>query len=264
MNLKTILTRFESALGHQNLAEEMVLLPEPKVPVSKKSKSTKAAKSINFIVGYNSSAKSQTALDITLWIAHQTRLVTTKEVTVQVVYVLDEQPNTCGEDTGNLPGENGLAAQQKLSNLDETSALNCAAPPIALPTAEIQSVSQRTTWIDPPYFRAIFCPNNDYEVADRLLWEARCLAQEWRGLFKAHLRIGQVATELRNVVESEAANLLFLGCNSAKHRLIRKLGNNFPCCVVGIPSALSYQMDFKPEESLSKLQFATAMPVLNS
>jgi len=261
VNLKTILARFESALGYQNLAEEMVLLPEPQVPIYKKSKSTKQAKAINFIVGYNSSPKSQIALDITLWIAHQTRLVTTKEVTVQVVYVLDEAPNSYGEDTCSLGVQNSWADQPKLSDLEETFALNCAAPAIALPPAEIQSVSQRKTWIDPPYFRAIFGQNNEYEIADRLLWQARCLAEEWRGLFKAHLRIGRVATELRNVAELESANLLFLGCNSDKHPLIRELGNNFPCCVLGIPSALTYQMDFGPEESLSKLQFATAMSV---
>ena len=260
MNLKTILARFESALGCQNLAEDMVLLPEPKVPISQKSKSTKSAKAINFIVGYNNSPKSQTALDITLWMAHQTRLVTTKEVTVQVVYAIDEQANTYSKDAGNFGVKNPLAIGPGMSELEEISALNCAAPAIALPTAEIQSVSQRTTWIDPPYFRAIFCPNNEYEVADRLLWEARCLAQEWRGLFKAHLRLGRVATELRNVVEAESANLLFLGCNSGKHRLIKELGKNFPCCVLGIPLALTYQMDFQPEESLSKLQFATAIP----
>ncbi len=260
MNLKTILARFESALGCQNLAEDMVLLPEPKVPISQKSKSTKSAKAINFIVGYNNSPKSQAALDITLWMAHQTRLVTTKEVTVQVVYVLDEAPNSYGEDTGNFAARNALSAKPKRSDLEEISAFNCAAPAIVLPTAEIQSVSGRTTWIDPPYFRAIFCQNNQYEVADKLLWQARCLAQEWRGLFKAHLRIGRVATEMRNVVESESANLLFLGCNSGKHRLIKELGKNFPCCVLGIPLALTYQMDFQPEESLSKLQFATAIP----
>ncbi|MEG3848840.1 universal stress protein [Microcoleus sp. herbarium19] len=260
MNLKTILARFESALGCQNLAEEMVLLPEPKVPVPKKSKSAKPEKAINFIVGYSSSPKSQIALDLTLWIAHQTRLVTTKEVTVQVVYVLDESASNYSKNAGNLAVKNPLAIGQGMSELDEISALNCAAPAVALPPAEIQSVSQRTTWIDPPYFRAIFCPNNEYEVADKLLWQARCLAQEWRGLFKAHLRIGRVAAELRNVVELESASLLFLGCNSGKHRLIKELGNNFPCCVLGIPSALAYPMDFQPEESLKKLQFATAIP----
>ncbi|MEG3968229.1 universal stress protein [Microcoleus sp. T2B6] len=258
MNLKTMLARFESALGYQNLAEEMVLLPEPQAQGSKKSKVTKQAKSINFIVGYNSSPKSQTALDITLWMAHQTRLVTTKEVTVQVVYVIDEAPKSYGEDTCKVAVGNALAAKPKVSELEEAFALNCAAPAIALPT-EIPSISQQKTWIDPHYFREIFGPKNEYEVADKLLWQARCLAEEWRGLFKAHLRIGRVATELRNVVELESANLLFLGCDSGNHRLVRELGNNFPCCVLGIPSALTYHMDFQPEESLSKLQFATAM-----
>ena len=258
MNLKTMLARFESALGYQNLAEEMVLLPEPQVQRYEKSKATKQAKSINFIVGYNSSPKSQTALDITLWIAHQTRLVTTQEVTVQVVYVIDEAPKSYGEDTCKFAVANALAAKPKVSELEEAFALNCAAPAIALPT-EISSVSQGKNWIDPHYFRAIFGQNNEYEVADRLLWQARCLAEEWRGLFKAHLRIGRVATELRNVVELESANLLFLGCDSANHSLVRELGNNFPCCVLGIPAALSYHMDVHPEESVSKLQLATAM-----
>jgi hypothetical protein len=261
VNLKTILARFESALGYQNLAEEMVLLPESKVPVSqKKSKLAKATKSINFIVGYNSSPQSQTALDITLWIAHQTRLVTTQEVTVQVVYVLDETPNIDGEDTCSLGVANPWAAGSKKKKLGGISALQCAAPAIALPPAEIPSVSQRATWIYPPYFRAIFCQNNEYEVADKLLWQARCLAEEWRGLFKAHLRIGRVATELRNVVELESANLLFLGCNSRNHPLVKQLGKNFPCCVLGIPAALSYPMDLGPEESLSNLQLAAAVP----
>lgn len=177
MNLKTMLARFESALGYQNLAEEMVLLPEPQVQGSKKSKVTKQAKSINFIVGYNSSAQSQIALDITLWMAHQTRLVTTKEVTVQVVYVIDEAPKGYGEDTGNFAVENSLANTPKLWELEETFTLNCAAPAIALPT-QIPSVSQHKDWIDPHYFQAIYGENNEYEVADKLLWQARCLAEE--------------------------------------------------------------------------------------
>jgi hypothetical protein len=192
--------------------------------------------------------------------AHQTRLVTTKEVTVQVVYVIDEAPNSYGEDMGNFAVGNCLANTPKLWELEETFTLNCAAPASALPTTEIPSVSQQKTWLDPHYFQAIYGQNNEYEVADKLLWQARCLAEEWRGLFKAHLRMGGVATELRNVVELESANLLFLGCDSANHSLVRELGNNFPCCVLGIPSALSYQMDVQPEESLSKLQLATTIP----
>jgi len=256
VNLKTMLARFESALGCQDLAEEMVLLPEPKIPISQKGKS---AKSVNFIVGYSGSPKSQIALDITLWMAHQTRLVTTEEVTVQVVYALDKHQKNYCEDPGNFAGKNRRAGRQMLSYLEETPALNCAAPAIALP-AEIQSVSGRQTGLDRAYFPAISCQDNEYEVADRVLWEARCLAQEWSGLFKAHLRVGPVAAELRNAVELEAANVLFLGCNSVSHPLVQELGQNFPCGVLGIPSSLSYQMDFQPEESSSKLQLAAALP----
>jgi hypothetical protein len=36
VNLKTMLARFESALGCHNLAEEMVLVLEPKIPISPK------------------------------------------------------------------------------------------------------------------------------------------------------------------------------------------------------------------------------------
>jgi hypothetical protein len=255
VNLKTMLARFESALGYHNLAEEMVLLPEPKTPISSKGKS---AKSVNFIVGYNSSPNSQIALDITLWIAHQTRLVTTQEVTVQVVYVLDETQDNYCQDLYNFAEENLLAGEQKLSDSKTTSsALNCAAPAIALPAAKFESISP---WIDPLYLQAIFCQSNQYEIADKLLWQARCLAEEWRGLFKAHLRIGQVATELRNVVELESANVLFLGCNSVNDPLVRALGKNFPCCVLGIPSTLTYHMDLQPEYSSSKLELSTTLP----
>lgn len=254
MNLKTMLARFESALGYHDLAEEMVLLPEPKIPISPKGKS---AKSVNLIVGYNSSPNSQIALDITLWIAHQTRLVTTEEVTVQVVYVLDETQDNYCKNLCNFAEGNLSVGEQRMSDSKTSSALNCAAPAIALPAAQIESISPRATWIDPLYLQAIFCQNNQYEIADRLLWQARCLAEEWRGLFKAHLRIGPIATELRNVVELESANVLFLGCNSVNHPLVRELGKNFPCCVLGIPSTLSYHMDLQPEYNSSKLEFAT-------
>lgn len=258
MNLKTMLARFESALGGDNLAEEMVLGPEPKIPISSRDK---LAKSVNFLVGYNSSPKSQIALDIALWMAHQTRLVTTKEVTVQVVYVLDETQESYCEDMCNFAEGNLSVGSPRLSDSKTSSALNCAAPAIALPAAKIPSISPRKTWIDPPYLPAILCQNNQYE-ADRLLWQARCLAEEWRGLFKAHLRIGPVATELRNVVELESADVLFLGCNSVNHPLVRALGKNFPCCVIGIPSALSYQMDLQPEDNSSQLEFARAIPTV--
>jgi hypothetical protein len=259
VNLKTMLARFESALGCHNLAEEMLLVPGPKTSISQPDK---LAKPVNFMVGYNSSPKSQIALDITLWIAHQTRLVTTQEVTVQVVYVLDEAQNNYREDMCNFAAGNLSAGKQRLSDAEGSSTLNCAAPAITLPIAKIESISSRTNWMDPSYLQTIFCQNNQYEIADRLLWQARCLAEEWRGLFKAHLRIGPVATELRNVVELESANVLFLGCNSVNHPLVKKLGKNFPCCVLGIPATLSYQMDLQPEDSSSKLEFVKALPMV--
>ncbi|MGL5058633.1 MAG: universal stress protein [Microcoleus sp.] len=256
MNLKTMLARFESALGCQGLAEEMVLLPEPKKPISQKGEATK---SVNFIVGYSGSATSQIALDITLWIAHQTRLVTTQEVTVQVVYVIDEQQQKYSEELCNLAEKNWSIATAGDSDLAAAPAFNCAAPAIALP-AGIQPSSRRATWLDRPYLQSIFCQNNEYEIADKLLWEARCLAQEWHGLFKAHLRIGRVAAQLKKVAELETANVLFLGSNSASDPLVRELGKNFPCCVLGIPARLTYPMDFQPEVSSSKSHLAAALP----
>lgn len=209
-----MLTRLEIAMDRYDLIEQMVLRPEPKLAASKKVKS---ATSVNFIVGYSGSPKSQTALDITLWMAHQTRLATSKEVTVQVVYVVDDNQSN-----------------------------------------NFESASRKTSR-ESSYLEAVLCQNNQFEQADKLLWQARCLADEWRGLFKAHLRFGSVGAELRKVVESEAATLLFLGCNSVSHPLVRELGSHFPCSVLGIPSMLNSHEDFYTENA-SKLQFNAAVP----
>ena len=252
-----MLTRLEIAMGRHDLIEQMVLRPEPRFPAFKKAKS---AKSVNFIVGYNSSSKSQTALDITLWMAHQTRLATSKEVTVQVVYVVDEDRSNHSKNFCNFAEENNSLIHQQQWGLNEVTASQCAAPTLTLPLAENQSGRSRTTFLDPSYFQAIFCQNNQFEQADKLLWQARCLADEWRGLFKAHLRFGKVSTELRQVVESEAATLLFLGCNSVSHPLVRELGSDFPCSVLGIPSMLYSHEGFYSEETVNQLMFEAAVP----
>jgi len=87
-----MLARLQGAMGLDDLIEQMVLLP----PASS-SDWAESTKSVNLVVGYNSSPSSQMALDITMWIAHQTRLATQKQVTVQVVYVLDDKVSSALE-----------------------------------------------------------------------------------------------------------------------------------------------------------------------
>ncbi|MGC1393998.1 MAG: universal stress protein, partial [Coleofasciculaceae cyanobacterium] len=86
MNIKSMLVRLGCAMNRTDLLEQMMLLPES---VSQKDNSDKP---INLVVGYDASPHSQTALDLALLIAHQSRLATQKQVTVQVVYVMAEKP----------------------------------------------------------------------------------------------------------------------------------------------------------------------------
>ena len=249
MNIKPMLLRLESAMSRTDLVEKMVLLPEPKTPASQQLK--KSAKSINFIVGYNSSPKSQTALDITLCMAHQTRLATSKKVTVQVVHVIEENPSEEGDKAGHSRRREDELIRQERGDLREVGTWRCATP-LMLPLPELQLAIPRTTELDPSHFQAIFCQKHQFEQADKLLWQARCLAEEWRGLFKAHLRFGEVVAELRKVVEAEVATLLVLGCTSAKHPLVRELGSKFPCSVLGIPTPLTFHEDWHTAEASFK------------
>jgi hypothetical protein len=237
VNIKPMLMRLEDAMDRNDLIEQMVLLPEP---ASAASKWASSAKSINLIVGYTASPSSQTALDLTMWIAHQTRLVTQKQVTVQVVYVLDEQQSSNGSDVLTSADVSSSSIHRLpfgflkalVSKDTATSVLTKPKPQRLAVAQEKKSVKQRRA-------KATFSKSEAFEQADRILWQARCLAEEWRGSFKAHLRFGDVATELRAVVESEAATLLFLGCNSVHHPIVHKLGSNLPCSVLGIPRGLS-------------------------
>ncbi len=235
MNIKPMLLRLEGAMDRNDLIEQMVLLPEPASAAAKWSNFTK---SVNLVVGYNASPSSQTALDLTMWIAHQTRLVTQKQVTVQVVYVVDE--NHKNKYSGGLKtadasdsSKHHLSSELLNTSLKKSKTSVLTQPkPQALATLQKKSVKSRRP-------KATSCQADSFEQADHILWQARCLAEEWRGSFKAHLRFGDVASELREVVESEAATLLFLGCNSVSHPIIQQLGTHFPCSVLGIPTELS-------------------------
>ncbi len=237
MKIKPMLERLESAMGRYDLMERMVLLPEPAAPACDGANFTK---SVNFVVGYNSSPSSQTALDITLWMAHQTRLATHRQVTVQVVYVVGEtQSSHCPQVLKAAKDTNSPSIHYSQLELSESSeALKYTTPVLTQPTYTALATSRRLTPADRQSFKTMFSPTHPFEQADRILWQARCLAEEWRGAFKAHLRFGCLAAELRKVVESESAVLLFLGCSDANHPIVRELGPNFPCAVLGIPPML--------------------------
>ncbi len=209
MKIKPMLARLQSATGRDDLIEQMVLLPEPKKSFSKKPQSSKA---VNLIVAYDGSPKSHTALDIAFWIAHQTRLATNAEVTVQAVYVL--------EDNQSSQYPNILSFPQQQPSLE----------------CQVSEVSKSGTLVlTQPKLQTEVTP---LQQADIILWQARSLAEEWQGSFKSHLRFGCISTELAKVIESENADILFLGCNSVNHPMIEALGSNFPCAVLGIPSCI--------------------------
>jgi len=71
--------------------------------------------------------------------------------------------------------------------------------------------------------------------ADRILWQARCLASEWRGSLNAHLRVGSVGTELIQVAREVEAEAILLGCHTTNHPLVQQLAGQTPCSVLGLP-----------------------------
>lgn len=250
MNILSMLVRLEDALGRTNLSKQMVLL-SPLIPEegyldseSLPSRNLEAgstirrSRDINLVVGYNGSPGSQTALDLTLWIAHQTRLATRHRVTVQVVYVVDLEehyvqavPTPAIPDT--LPATLGWFSHQteldqELTFHDENRRSGRAAAIGAV--AELPALMERASGDIPQI--------DQFDHADRVLWQARQMADEWRGSLKTHLRFGNVAQELRRVVNSEAASVLLLGCTSADNRVVEQLGLAFPCTVLGIPPTL--------------------------
>ncbi len=233
MQIKTMLVQLQNAMGRDNLVEKMILIPEPKQP---QNQNYQPMESVNLIVGYNGTPTSQTALDITLWMAHQIRLLTQAEVTVQVVYVLDNDNNSneCPDFFTATTTSNSSRAENycKLSGTSNRKSIT----PI-LTQREPNATGSYTQPGEKRDYRPI-TSIDPLEKADHILWQARCLAEEWRGSFKAHLRFGCIATEIKKVLAAEAAALLFLGCHSAQHPIVQQLGHNLPCPVLGIPNYL--------------------------
>ncbi len=212
-----MLVRLQSAIGRDDLIEQMVLRSEPITPSSEKAQ---PAKAVNLIVGYNSSPNSHTALDIAFWIAHQTRLATNAQVTVQAVYVVEDN------QTSQYPDVFSSEIYQPSLACPINDLSNSITPVLTQP-----KLTSNTLYLERKSVATL-------KQADRILWQARSLAEEWQGSFKAHLRFGCVVEELQKVVELEAADILFLGCKSVNHPIIQTLDSNFPCAVLGIPNCI--------------------------
>jgi nucleotide-binding universal stress UspA family protein len=197
VNVLSMLARLQATLDRSDLVGTMLLIPSRSLELS-------PLKAVNLVVGYSGSLKSQAALDLTLWIAHQTKIVTSQQVTVQMVYVSEELVTV-------------NPAPSSRSSRGRTSVLAMPQPSIR------QEVLEKS---------------RQFEQADRILWQARCLAEEWRGALKTHLRFGQVGEQLLEVACQEEASLLILGCESAHVPLVRQLANQgkaLPFSVIGIP-----------------------------
>ncbi len=243
-----MLARLEQTLNVPHLAKQMMLIP------TYGTASAPSLKEINLVVGYNGSPHSQIALDLTLWIAHQTRLATRKSVTVQVVYVIDLacaaatasqdwqlgkgsldssmsflQPDQRSERPIYLWGEQ-LFEEQGIECSAQGNVAICSPIRLAVEQGLVNSVSQG------------YCAANrqleQFEQADQILWQARNLADEWRGSLETHLRFGDVASELRDVACKEQATVLVLGCTSVYHPIVQALGVDLPFPVLGIPHPL--------------------------
>ncbi|MBD2776972.1 universal stress protein [Iningainema sp. BLCCT55] len=216
-----MLVRLQNAMGRDNLLEQ-VLFQTPQAHCFEQAKSLE---SVNIVVGYNGSPKSHTALDVALLMAHQTQLATKEQVTVQVVYVLEDSFRNDYQDILSIDA----ASSSRL-----TFQVPLYFPqPSASKEVGTRISSQVKLQATVPYPKKTSA--QEFAQAETILRQAICLAEEWKSSFKAHLRFGCVATELKIVAELEAASLLILGCDSSHHPLIQQLGSNFPFPVLGIP-----------------------------
>jgi nucleotide-binding universal stress UspA family protein len=205
MNLKLILARLQNALGSQDV--QNLILRMPVTSLAQDNRNNISERSLNLVVGYDGSPDSQAALDLALLIAHQTRLATQNQVTIHVVYVLDDMQIELLTKIYSSPKAVRHWQKKSISVATHSGTQ-------ALATQSKMSLLAQ---------------------ADQILWQARCLADEaWKGTFVAHLRFGSLAAELEKIVETETADILLLGCRSQDSLVMRQLNANLPCAVLGI------------------------------
>lgn len=232
-----MLVRLEHALNCPELARQMMLVP--------KSSALPCSLATNLVVGYNGSVRSQTALDLTLWIAHQTRLVSRRSVTVHVVYVVDEQ-DTSSSGTDQVsdlyltpievhPHPPELALVDTCDRWDAWGTGSCH----QVLTQPVGTVTSDWSDLIPPVSPSTNKQVHQFEKADRILWQARHLAEEWRGSLETHLRFGRLTEELRTVADQVSTTALILGCSHASDPIIQALGQDLPFPILGIPANIA-------------------------
>jgi hypothetical protein len=205
VHIKSMLLRLQNTLKQANLWENLLLIPGE----ASQGMNVGDRSEIHLVAGYTGSPASHNALDLVLWMAHQSRLVTRKRVTVHIVYVGEDAFEQDASPVATSFPESKRSAQEGKS---------------AVETLEAHPVKR----------------------AGQILEQARILAQEWGGPLNAHFHSGNVAQALKSVVESESAGLLVLGCSSPQHWLIRQLGVDFPCPVLGVPRAAKAALSAVP------------------
>jgi len=210
MNIKATLARLGSSLDGDNASRSLLLLPGRDSTLSNSTDET--SESINLVVGYSDSEKSQAALDLTLLIAYQTRLATRKQVIVQAVYVVD-----------SIHPIQKKVRSQSTTQRDRNQSISSTATLLQQRRQTVNCVDARAAQIQ------------SFDEADRVLWQARSFAMEWRGSLNTHLRFGNPALELSKVVQQEQASLMIVGCHSIEHPLVQQLEGYCDCPVIGIP-----------------------------
>lgn len=217
MNIKTVLARLHSALDLDARMDHLLLLPRL---IDSNPSKTETPPAAALIVGYDGSANSQAALDLAFCVAHQMQLATQQQVMIHVVYVV-----TCEASTLSSGKLTQARRTKQAKTKIKSKALRLQAKTRGDAVTPCGTVTLSRSDVD----------NRSLEEIDRVLWQARCLAEEWRGSFTTHLRFGDIATELEAFAVEENAALLFLGCHSASHPLVQQLKGKISCSVIGIP-----------------------------
>jgi hypothetical protein len=228
MNVKTVLARLQSTLDLDDRMDKLLLLPRLTDPTTTPTRLPSAA----LAVGYDGSVNSQAALDLAFCVAHQMQLATQQQVMIHVVYI-----------TAHAPAK---ASQiQRVAKRVKPNVYRLQSQP----KQAANTRSGKSLPLNPSPNLSTEQNEHSLDEIDRVLWQARCLAEEWRGSFTAHLRFGELASELESFVKEEQVALLFLGCHSATHPLVQALKDSLPCSIVGIPVARPCSASYSNSQS---------------